>query len=72
MTELERARALLSQAQAGLAYYRRCAGEGIRVGDCIRDNELCVLAALSWVWEEQTKDHLMYCGRHRRDCSRMP
>ncbi len=56
MTELERARAFLRQAQDGLSYYRKCAGEGIRnVEPCIRDNENCVLAALAWVWEEQEK-----------------
>ena len=57
MTELERARAHLRQAQSGLAFYRRCQGEGIRnIEKWIADNEACVLAALSWVWQEQERE----------------
>jgi hypothetical protein len=51
MTELERARAFLRKAQSNLAMMRR-------TSCCLSDHdsaEAPVLAALSWVWEEQNR-----------------
>lgn len=50
MTDLERARAHLRYCQDALATYRR---NGIRY--LVPGTEACVLAALSWVWEEQCR-----------------
>lgn len=55
MTELERARAHLRYCQDALATYRR---NGIRY--LVPGTEACVLAALSWVWEEQ--ERLSFAG----------
>jgi len=49
MAELERARAHLRKCQIGLAAARQC---GPRI---IPEREDAVLAALTWVWEEQQK-----------------
>jgi hypothetical protein len=53
MTELERARAHLrcKQEQLGLA-------RALLLDDFLRPYEDCVLAALSWVWEEQEAEEL--------------
>ncbi len=51
MTELERARAHLRECQG---YLSRCRRYGYEIGN-IKFHENTVLAALSWVWEEQMK-----------------
>lgn len=67
MTELERARAHLLHRQQLLAEYRIKIGKEtaaylwptqIPLGHFLQWHEEAVLAALSWVWEEQTKDNL--------------
>ena len=50
MSELDRARAHLRYCQDALATFRR---NGCRY--LVPGTEECVLAALSWVWEEQEK-----------------
>ena len=54
MTELERARAHLSECQG---YLSRCRRYGYEIGN-IAFHENTVLAALSLVWEEQEKNRL--------------
>ena len=49
MTELYRARAHLRRCQQRLSHNRRCNYSWVR------ESELHVLAALSWLWEEQEK-----------------
>lgn len=60
MTELERARAHLREAQECLGSIRRSIGSwgpNYRPGvpNALRTAECCVLAALSWLWEEQSR-----------------
>lgn len=57
MTELERARKHLSQCQAVLAF-RRNDPISVDFPCVLRQGENGVLAALSWVWEEQEKDRI--------------
>jgi hypothetical protein len=59
MTELERARAHLRQRQKYLSAMRKSP----LCPDC-SPWEMAVLAALSWVWEEQEKSR----AEHYREC----
>lgn len=62
MTDLERARAHLLHSQAVLAVHRRMNKRFLSVSWA----ENCVLAALSWVWEEQVKS--CGCGHCAGEC----
>lgn len=61
MTELERARAHLREAQEYLGSIRRSMGTwgpNYRPGvpNALRTAECCVFAALAWLWQEQERE----------------
>lgn len=55
MIDLERARAHLRYKQSNLSVARYNFGHGYLEDRHLRKFEDCVLAALSWCWEEQVK-----------------